>query len=102
MTDKTCYDCAWSTIETACTPHRALTCGKGDKILCVPFGTPAPKICEDYCRKSGVPILEAISEKEREALMQMYKESQMYNPEISMEDFFFKMDSGIFGIYPKE
>lgn len=94
--NKTCYDCAWSMMETICA-HNVLICGKGNKTFCVPlFAVPAPKICEDYCKRSGFPLLEVIPEKVREALM------QMYNPEISMEDFFSKMDSGIFGIYPDE
>ena len=100
MLNKTCYDCAWSRIEVACT-HNALICGKGEKTFCIPFTAPTPPICESFCKKSGVPVLEALSGKEREEFMQAYKNSQVYNPEISMEDFFAGADSGIWGIYPK-
>lgn len=97
---KTCYDCAYSKIETNGS-RRFLICGIYAKHFCVPFSFPAPDICNEFQKRSGFSALEVLTPEEKEKYFEIYRKLPSYNPEVSPEEFFKGMDSGFFGIYPK-
>ena len=94
----TCYDCACSRIEIDGS-RRFLICGICD--FCVPFTLPAPNICSEFLKRSGYSALEALTPCEKEKYFEMYRNSPSYNPDVSPEEFFKGMDSGLLGIYPE-
>lgn len=96
----TCYDCACSKIETDGI-HRFLVCGIFAKYFCVPFSLPTPDICNEFQKRSGFSALEVLTPEEKEKYFEIYQKLPSYNPDVSPEEFFKGMDSGFFGIYPK-
>lgn len=94
----TCYDCACSRIE-ADGGRRFLVCGIGD--FCVLFTSPAPNICSKFTPMSGYTALEVFTPLEKEKYFEMYRNLPSYNPDVSPEEFFKNMDSGLLGIYPE-
>ena len=97
----TCYDCARSMIETDGN-YRFLVCGIGNFCACVPFTFPTPNICSEFLKRSGYPALEVLTPSEKEKYFEMYRNSSSYNPDVSPEEFFKNMDSGLLGIYPED
>ncbi len=97
---KTCYDCAYSKIETNGS-RRFLVCGISANPFCVPFTLPTPDICSEFQKRSGFSALEVLTPEEKEKYFQIYQKLPSYNPDVSPEEFFKGMDSGFFGIYPK-
>lgn len=96
----TCYDCACSKIETHGN-HRFLVCGISANPFCVPFTFPTPDICSEFQKRSGFSALEVLTPEEKEKYFEIYRKLPSYNPKVSPEEFFKGMDSGSFGIYPK-
>lgn len=96
----TCYDCAYSKIETNGS-RRFLSCWIFAKYFHVPFSFPTPDICDVFQKRSGFSALEAFTPEEKEKYFAIYRKLPSYNPEVSPEEFFEGMDSGFFGIYPK-
>ena len=96
----TCYDCAYSKIETNGS-RRFLSCGIFTKYFHVPFSFPTPDICDVFRKRSGFSALEAFTPEEKEKYFAIYRKLPSYNPEVSPKEFFEGMDSGFFGIYPK-
>lgn len=96
----TCYDCACSKIETHGN-HRFLVCGISANPFCVPFTFPTPDICSEFQKRSGFSALEVLTPEEKEKYFEIYRKLPSYNPKVSPEEFFKGMDSGFFGIYPK-
>nr|DAY17409.1 MAG TPA: hypothetical protein [Caudoviricetes sp.] len=96
----TCYDCACSKIETDGI-HRFLICGISSKNFYVPFSSPAPNICSKFLKRSGYSALEVLTHEEKEKYFEIYRKLPSYNPEVSPEEFFKGMDSGLLGIYPE-
>lgn len=96
----TCYDCAYSKIETNGS-RRFLSCGIFVKYFHVPFSFPTPDICDVFQKRSGFSALEVFTPEEKEKYFAIYRKLPSYNPDVSPEEFFKGMDSGFFGIYPK-
>lgn len=95
----TCYDCACSKIETYGN-SRFLICGICAKYFCVPFSYPTPDICDEFHKRSGYSVWEALTSDEKEKYFEIYRSLPSYK-DVSPEDFFKGMDSGFFGAYPK-
>ena len=97
----TCYDCAYSKIETNGS-RRFLACGIFAKYFHVPFSFPTPDICDVFRKRSGFSALEVFTPEEKERYFEIYRKLPSYNPDVSPEEFFKGMDSGFFGIYPED
>ena len=97
----TCYDCAYSKIETNGS-RRFLACGIFAKYFHVPFSFPTPDICDVFRKRSGFSALEVFTPEEKEKYFEIYQKLPSYNPDVSPEEFFKGMDSGFFGIYPED
>ena len=96
----TCYDCAYSKIETNGS-RRFLSCRIFAKYFHVPFSFPTPDICDVFRKRSGFSALEVFTPEEKDKYFAIYRKLPSYNPDVSPEEFFKGMDSGFFGIYPK-